>query len=390
MLAAKKKAGEEDSLRAVCLSGHAMFDELKGSGVPFVAAIHGACLGGGLEWAMKCDARVASTSPKTKLGLPEVKLGLLPGWGGTYALPKLVGLTEALPMILQGKEVRPDKAKKIGLVDAVCDPAALEDLAVQTALSLSQGKKKQKKKTWMRWATEDVSFGRDFVFKKAKEQVDKSTRGKYPAAYEILNCVENGLGKPPSQAFEFEADAFVRLAKTSESSALIGLFDGITAAKKNPYPGTAKPSSVAVLGAGLMGAGIAQVSAEKGLAVALKDVSPEGLAKGVAYVAGNLDKKVKRRRMDAFKRNTIVSSITGYHDQEGGNAEAFVKKASELDVVIEVPIYPCGNQISGTSRHFLRNCVSSMASRLTKVSRKDQNSLMDFPAGRVRESRAQA
>ena len=88
---------------------------------------------------MKCDARVASTSPKTKLGLPEVKLGLLPGWGGTYALPKLVGLTEALPMILQGKEVRPDKAKKIGLVDAVCDPAALEDLAVQTALSLASG-----------------------------------------------------------------------------------------------------------------------------------------------------------------------------------------------------------------------------------------------------------
>merc|ERR1719311_1240022 len=205
---------------------------------------------------------------------------------------------------------------------AVCDPAALEALAVQTAVQLSQGKKKQKKKSWMRWATEDVSFGRDFVFKKAKEQVDKSTRGKYPAAYEILSCVENGLGKPPSAAFEFEADAFVRLAKTSESSALIGLFDGITAAKKNPYPSTAKPSSVAVLGAGLMGAGIAQVSAEKGLSVALKDVSPEGLAKGVAYVAGNLDKKVKRRRMDAFKRNTIVSSITGYHDSDGGNVEA--------------------------------------------------------------------
>ena len=111
------------------------------------------------------------------------------------------------------------------------------------------------------------------------------------------------------------------------------------AAKKNPYPGTSKPSSVAVLGAGLMGAGIAQVSAEKGLAVALKDVSPEGLAKGVAYVAGNLDKKVKRRRMDAFKRNTIVSSITGYHDSEGGNSDAFAKKAQDLDVVIEVPIY---------------------------------------------------
>ena len=328
---------------------------------------------------MKCDSRIASTSPKTKLGLPEVKLGLLPGWGGTYALPKLVGLTEALPMILQGKEVRPDKAKKIGLVDAVCDPAALEALAVQTALSLANGKKKQRKKSWMRWATEDVSFGRDFVFKKAKEQVDKSTRGKYPAAYEILKCVENGLGKPPSAAFEFEADAFVCLAKTSESSALIGLFDGITGAKKNPYPSTAKPSSVAVLGAGLMGAGIAQVSAEKGLAVALKDVSPEGLAKGVAYVAGNLDKKVKRRRMDAFKRNTIVSSITGYHDQEGGNAEAFVKKAPELDVVIEVPIYPCGNQISGAPRH-LHDIGSVAASPRWRSN--SQNSPIDVHAGR--------
>jgi len=189
----------------------------------------------------------------------------------------------------------------------------------------------------MRWATEDVSFGRDFVFKKAKESVDKLTKGKYPAAYEILSCVEHGLGKPAQEAFAFEAEAFLRLAKTNESSALIGLFDGITAAKKNPYASssTTKPSSVAVLGAGLMGAGIAQVSAEKGLHVALKDVSPEGLAKGVAYVAGNLDKKVKRRRLDAFTRNTTLSRITGYHDAAGGNAGAFATTASTLDVCVE-------------------------------------------------------
>ena len=189
----------------------------------------------------------------------------------------------------------------------------------------------------MRLATEDVSFGRDFVFKKAKESVDKLTKGKYPAAYEILSCVEHGLGKPSAEAFAFEAEAFVRLAKTKESSALIGLFDGITAAKKNPYASasTTKPSSVAVLGAGLMGAGIAQVSAEKGLQVALKDVSPEGLAKGVAYVAGNLDKKVKRRRLDAFTRNTTLSRITGYHDAAGGNAGAFATTAGDLDVCVE-------------------------------------------------------
>ena len=236
MLAAKKASGDEDSLEAICLSGHTMFAELKATNIPIVAAIHGACLGGGLEWALKCDYRVASTSPKTKLGLPEVKLGLLPGWGGTYALPKLIGLTEALPMILQGKEVKADKAKKLGLVDAVCDPAALERLAVAKAAALGNGslKLKEKKKSWMRWATEDVSFGRDFVFKKAKETVDKTTRGKYPAAYEIMDCVKHGLGKSPEEAFAFEAKAFVRLAKTPESSALIGLFDGVAPRGNRP------------------------------------------------------------------------------------------------------------------------------------------------------------
>ena len=344
MLAAKKASGEEDSLEAICLSGHTMFAELKATNIPIVAAIHGACLGGGLEWALKCDYRVASTSPKTKLGLPEVKLGLLPGWGGTYALPKLIGLTEALPMILQGKEVRADKAKKLGLVDAVCDPAALERLAVAKAAALGNGslKLKEKKKSWMRWATEDVSFGRDFVFKKAKETVDKTTRGKYPAAYEIMDCVKHGLGKSPEEAFAFEAKAFVRLAKTPESSALIGLFDGITASKKNRYGNASDPATlkaldtVAVLGAGLMGAGIAQVSAEKGLNVLLKDATPEGLAKGVDYVGGNLAKKVKRRRMTDYKRNTITSKVTGYHDGPGGGGDAaWLRKAATADVVVE-------------------------------------------------------
>jgi enoyl-CoA hydratase/carnithine racemase len=98
-----------------------------------VAAIHGACLGGGLEWALKCDYRIATSDKKTKLGLPEVMLGLLPGWGGTQNLPALIGFKEATPMILMGKEVRPDKAKKIGLVDLVVDKHALESVAVDHA-----------------------------------------------------------------------------------------------------------------------------------------------------------------------------------------------------------------------------------------------------------------
>ena len=200
---------------------------------------------------------------------------------------------------------------------------------------------KPKAKSWMRWATEDVSFGRDFVFKKATESVEKLTGGKYPAAYEIINAVKGGLGAEPSVAFQQEAEAFVRLAKTPESSALIGLFDGITASKKNRYANATTPGAlknlenVAVLGAGLMGAGVAQVSAEKGLNVVLKDVSAGGLAKGLDYVAGNLDKKVKRRRLAAYDRNTTVSRVSGYHDEAGGGADAFKRKAQQLDVVIE-------------------------------------------------------
>lgn len=114
------------------MKAHHFFNDIKAkSKLPFVAAINGSALGGGLEWAMYCDYRIATTSPKTVLGLPEVKLGLMPGMAGTYHLPKLVGYQTALDLILTGKNVRPDKAKKMGLVDMVVDPASLESVAIE-------------------------------------------------------------------------------------------------------------------------------------------------------------------------------------------------------------------------------------------------------------------
>ena len=350
MLTASKKAGREADLEAACLRGHEMFNKFRSSGVPLVAAIHGACLGGGLEWALKCDYRVCTTSKKTKLGLPEVKLGLLPGWGGTYELPRLVGLLDALPLMLTGTEVRADKARKLGLVDATCDEPSLLTVALRKAEDLAKdgGRKKldaaraKKRNSLKRLVSERLPFVRNYIFKKARDQVTKQTRGKFPAPYEILASVEAGLkAKTSQEAFAFEAKAFVRLAKTDVSTALIGLFDGITAAKKNRFDDgkaatATKKKTVAVLGAGLMGAGIAQVSAEKAVAVLLKDRDLEAVTKGLSYVAGNLEKKVEKRRMTDFEKNLVVSRVAAYHDGASSSAMFYDRlEKGHIDVVVE-------------------------------------------------------
>ncbi|KAJ1455847.1 ClpP/crotonase-like domain-containing protein [Pelagophyceae sp. CCMP2097] len=337
MLEQTQKSRDFAGLKKMTMDGHARFAELQK--MPMVAAIHGACLGGGLEFALKCDWRVATTAKETALGLPEVMLGLLPGWGGTYALPKLIGLMDALPLMLKGSKVDAKKAKRLGLVDVICDLPSLERVAVEkcTALVNKTDKMPDRKKSWKRWVSELPPVA-DYICKKAKAEVQKSTRGKYPAPFEIIDCVRNGLkASSPSAAFDREADGFLKLAATSESSALLGLFQGQTASKKHRFLHVAaeKPSTICVLGAGLMGAGIAQISAAKGMAVVLKDRDASGVAKGVKYVDDNWAKEVQRKKITSYEKNLRTSLVQGFHDGAGSSADAFRRRAASVDVFIE-------------------------------------------------------
>ena len=323
----------EDGER-ISAEGQRMMTAIEDSPKPIVAAIDGVALGGGAELAMACHYRIASSSPKTMLGFPEVQLGLLPGAGGTQRLPKLVGIQKAMTMATTGQNLKADKAKRAGLVDAVADPSALDKAAVQAALGLANGtlKRKQKKKNMMNRALEDNPVGRKVLFKKALEMAEKKTNGKYPAVPLIMEAIRAGVEEGSVAGHAAEAKGFGVLTQSSESEALIGIgFNGMMKLKKNPYPKPSDPvKTVGVLGAGLMGAGVAQVTAARGTRVLLKDIKPEFVSRGVGQIEGNLNAKVKRRKMPSFDRDLVMSRIVGL-DDHGNWREHF----ADCDLVIE-------------------------------------------------------
>ena len=325
--------------------GHRILDLLANSKKPIVAAIHGSCLGGGLEVALACHYRLAVNNKQTRLGLPEVMLGLLPGGGGTQRLPQLISLPIALDMILTGKTFKADRAKKIGLVDLVVNRLGpgvgtpeentiryLEETAVKAAHDLANGKLKVERgpKSLVDKLTQQalsLNFVKDQVFKKAKAQVMKATGGLYPAPLKILEVVRTGLDKGPVIGFDAEARGFGQLAVTPESKGLTSLFFGQTACKKNRF-GSAKSAAkkIAVVGAGLMGAGIVQVSIDKGYDIIMKDTNQSGLYRGISQIQKGLDGAVKRKRISSVEKDKYLS-----HLDATLNYDTF----KDVDVVIE-------------------------------------------------------
>jgi 3-hydroxyacyl-CoA dehydrogenase len=256
---------------------------------------------------------MASTDKKTVFGFPEVKLGLLPGGGGTQRSTRLVGLRNALDMLLTGKNVYPFKAKKIGLVDELIHKEGLLQAAIKVAKDFgTKGKvRRKKRKASLVDKVLNTGPGRNFVLKKARETVTRKTRGTYPAPLKILDCVDIGLDNGLAAGLEAEAAGFAYLHGTDACKNLIGLFLAMQDNKN--LKSTAKANQVdtiAMIGAGFMGAGITEVSIKAGYDVILKDISLEGLGNALKTIWEDFDKLVRRKAMGSVERDKLLSKVT--------------------------------------------------------------------------------
>ena len=326
---------------AASRAGQRLLDRLENLRVPVVAAIDGVALGGGLEVALACTYRIASDSPKTKLGLPEVNLGIVPGAGGTQRLPRLIGVRAALDLMLTGKQLDGRRARSAGIVDEVVPAAILPVVARQVANDLAEGRKeprgaaRRRSPQWM----ENLPGMRQLIFSKARQGVMAKTKGLYPAPLRLLEVVEKGLDREIAEGLELEARAFGELAVTPEARSLVHLFFATTAAKNDPALGeTVKPKKVeriAVVGAGFMGAGIAAASAESGITVRLKDVKPEAAARGLKTARDTLIKRAKRKKARGFEITALTDRVEATTEYTGFHSANVIVEAVFEDVSLK-------------------------------------------------------
>ncbi|GAA5316602.1 MAG: fatty acid oxidation complex subunit alpha FadB [Candidatus Pelagadaptatus aseana] len=301
-------------------------------GVPVVVAINGFALGGGLEFCLACDYRVASTA--AKVGLPEVKLGLIPGWGGTVRLPRIAGASTAIEWVASGKDQKPEAALDAGVIDGVVAPEALRDAALQTLQNCIDGKldyqarRKVKKSPLQLNGTESL-----MAFETAKAFIAGQAGPNYPAPVTAVKCIQKAAGMSRDEALEVEQQGFAKVGSTPVAKSLVGLFlsDQLIAKKAKGWEKKAdkKVERAAVLGAGIMGGGIAYQSALKGTPIKMKDIAQAGLDLGMNEANKLLSKRVSRGRMTADKMGSILSNI---------DATLSYDNFHSVDVVVEAVV----------------------------------------------------
>lgn len=300
---------KEGEFRPIQAKGHELLSRLEKQSKPVIAAMHGTCYGLGLELPLACHARIAANDPSTKIALPEVKLGILPGGGGTQRLPRLVGIQKALDMMLTGKNIYAYQAKRMGLVDEVVDRNKLHHAATILAKKLLTKKQERKRNTTIADKfLEGTGIGRNIVFKQARKMASKQTKGNYPAVPAIIDCVEAGYKNGIAAGYEKELELFEKLMLTPASDGLRSLFHIMTNNKKRTIP--ANPlKTIGVIGAGFMGSGITEISIKNGMDVYLKDIKQDGITKTKKDIWKGLEKKIKYKTLNKVEAEKIIGRI---------------------------------------------------------------------------------
>ena len=307
---------------AIVSSAHQLLLRISESKKPFIATIDGVCLGAGYELALACHYRIATDNPATKIGLPEVMIGLLPGATGTTKLSRLISLPTALDILLTGKQLNAKSALKANMIDEVVPSSILLSAATKAAANLCgkipYKKNQHFKQTFFKWLF-SLPLISSFIIHQAKKSVLKKTKGLYPAPLAILDVIQYGLHKPLSAALQFEATKFGELSISKEAKALMGIYFATTELKKETFTQEnitpEKVTHLGILGGGLMGAGIATVSIDKAdTNVRIKDIKDDGILSAHQYINQYYSTRIKRRILSPEnakkKKNQLSSSLT--------------------------------------------------------------------------------
>jgi 3-hydroxyacyl-CoA dehydrogenase/enoyl-CoA hydratase/3-hydroxybutyryl-CoA epimerase len=362
-------------LEELSLAGHDILLRIENLKKPIVVGIHGSCMGGGTELALACHYRIVSDDSSTKIGLPEVKLGLLPGMGGTQRLPRLIGIQKALGYMLPGKNMYSYQAKKTGFADEVVHKHAMVSAGVKAVKKLQAKKfKRTDRRSLMEKVLEGNAIGKKIIYNQARKQTLGQTKGNYPAPLKIIESVSYGLKHGLKKGIQHEAKLFGELAVSPESRALVQLFFGMTDAKKNPLEEKKKDvNRMAVLGAGLMGSGITEVSIEVGIRVWLKDQTIENAVKGADTVKNNLDKLVSKRIISAYERDEKMGHIHPTKSYDRFDKIDLVIEAVFEDLDLKQSIVKEIEEASGEHTIFASNTSSLPISDIAAKAKRPEN-----------------
>ena len=371
-----KTAAEAEQLSR---DGQSMLDRVAQFPKPIAVGIHGACLGGGLEFAMACRYRVATDHPKTQLGLPEVQLGILPGASGCQRLPRLIGARAALDIILAGRSERAAKALRLGLADEVVPPSILKDVTIAAARRMAErGVMLRKRRGGLMGLLLDGNpLGRLLVYHLARKQVLNQTKGNYPAPLAALEAVRHGLSHGMTAGLQREARLFGELAVSDVSRKLVQIFFATRDLKKDfGVPGAPEPAAVrrlGIVGSGFMGAGIGGTAVvQAGVDVRLKDADLPRVAKGIATARAIVNERLTRRRITKHAHARLAALLSGGDTYAGFAGADLVIEAVFEDLAVKQQVLRECEAVLPARAVFATNTSTIPIARIAEAARRPE------------------